>query len=582
MDEVRGMGLKRGHVESLLKGSPADLTAKQRSQAMQQLWATQDELSRIAGQADQFGNARLVKDTQKLVANLSKKVESGDAAEAFIGLDEVKRALQKHRVHLGRSAGRNPNAFASQQAEALGQAFEGMQEKVRQSLTDESVWGKAGVAQREVNAAWENWFEHKHMFETNFLTRTGETFQGRGIHAVNPQKVSTYLERLGRKESALVDKHFRGYLESTERLTKAIGEGYELGAKSAQVSQVAGASKAIAETMQRADKTVAVANQVQDLLQANAEGGFMTAAIGGMAAGPIGALGGALVGAVTNPGRQLKMAWGLQNMMGKVDQAIKVNLDGFFATATRRLNAATDKVSKAATTTTRGVRGAMLPAGVAFERFAAAGETRRVSYDRRRDQIAAIIASPQRMTELIQKQVEPVMLLSPGLGSQMALDMARALRAVQDAAPVEHGGSPIFKNDRRFVDDRDIQRFSDAWEGVTSPLTLLEDMRKGRISLVKRDAVAAAYPDLFREMQMATLEKLQEQTKPLPLQQRTLLDQFLMLDGAGEPTVRPDFLRRQAERAQLRSQEEPNQGPPSRGAPNIAGGAATLSQSLAT
>jgi hypothetical protein len=83
-------------------------------------------------------------------------------------------------------------------------------------------------------------------------------------------------------------------------------------------------------------------------------------------------------------------------------------------------------------------------------------------------------------------------------------------------------------------------------------------------------------------MQMATLEKLQEQTKPLPLQQRTLLDQFLMLDGAGEPTVRPDFLRRQAERAQLRSQEEPNQGPPSRGAPNIAGGAATLSQSLAT
>jgi hypothetical protein len=568
--------------ETTLPIGPSPAGGAQKSAALQQLWGVQDELARIAGATDEFGNRAIVGNAQKLVAKLAKQIEEGDAADAFIGLDSVKRALQKDRVSLGNSAMKQGDAYLAQQAEALGRAFEGMQEKVRQGLMDESVWGQAGKAQRDVNAAWESWFDHKHMFESGFLTPTKKKFGGGWEHAVNPQKVSTYLDRLGRKESALVDKHFRGYLEATERLTKAIGEQYDIGAKAAAVQEVAGASRAVAETMKRADKTVAVANQVQDILQAQGEGTWIASAIGGMAGGPAGAVAGAMIGAVTNPGRQLKMAWGLQNMMGKVDNAIKSHLDGFFTAAKAKLSAPVEKAAEATRQTTRTTRRAMLPAGLAFERFATAGETRRVSYEKRREQIADLIARPARLAQLIEKQVEPVMKLSPGLGQQMALDMARALAAVQDAAPPESSTSALMKRTRRSVSDQDITRFAEAWEGVTSPLTILEDLRRGRISTTKRDAVAAAYPDLFREMQLSALERLNETEAPLPLQERTLLDQFLQLGGAGEPTLRPDFLRRQAERAQMRQQQGQESGPPQRGAPNIAGGAATLTQSLAT
>lgn len=579
MDEVRGVGLKRDHLAKLLADSTPEMVQKQQSTALQHLWKTQDDLAKIAAQADQFGNARLVKDTQKLVAKIGKKIEAGDAADAMSGLDEVKRALQKHRVSLGRSAARNSNAYTSQQAEALGQAFEKMQESVRTGLMDESVWGRAATAQKEINAAWEQWFQHKNMFEQRFLARTGETFQGRGVFEVDPGKVSGFLDKLGRKESALVDKHLRGYIDATDRLTKAVGESFELGDKAARVSEVSGAAKGIAETMTKADKTVAVANQVAQILEAKAEGTWIAAALGGSAAGPAGAAVGALVGAISNPGRQLKAAWGLQNMMGKVDVAIGRNLDEFFATAARKARPVVEGAQKAE----RLVKRAALPAGLAIERFASEGQTRKVAYEKRREQIAALITSPQRLTEVIQKHVEPVAAVSPGLATQLAMDMTRALMMAQDAAPAEKTTSTLVpKRDKAFVSQQEIDRFADAWEGITSPLSLLEDLRKGQLNYTKRDAVAAAYPDLFAEMQVAALERMAAVDHPMPLQQRTQLDLLMNLGGAGEPSVRPDFLRRQNERAQIQAQKDGGQPPPGRRPMNVSGGAATLSQSLAT
>jgi hypothetical protein len=576
MEEVRDMAVKRDHVANLL--DPAAV-GRQKSAALETLWSVQDDLAKLATEAEKYGNKRTIANAQKLVAKLGKSVEAGEAADAFVGLDAVKRGLQRDRVALGRSAVRQSNAFASQQADELGRAFEGIQERVRQGLTDEAVWGKAATAQKEINAAWEQWFEHKNMFDQRFLQRTGETFQGRGIYEVDPAKVSSFMDKLGRKESALVDKHFRGYLDATERLTKAIGDSHELGAKASQVLEVGNATKAIRETMTKADKTVSVANQIAEILEAKAEGGMVTTLLGGMAGGPLGAAAGAMVGAVTNPGRMLKAAWGLQNVVGKVDAAIGGQLDGFFTHAKQKASGAIEKSKAAGRLAGR----AVMPAGLALERFAGADETRRMAYEKRRDQVASLIASPPKLAATIQRHVEQISLVSPRLGAQMAFDMAKALKATQDAAPVEkENGILAPKKDKRFVSDQEIQRFGEAWEGITSPLTLLEDLRQGELTYAKRDAVRTAYPDLFREMQLATLERLSTVDYDMPLQSRTQLDLMLNLNGAGEPSLRPDFLARQSGRAQQRAQAEQTNPPPNGRAPNIARGAATLSESITT
>ena len=123
---------------------------------------------------------------------------------------------------------------------------------------------------------------------------------------------------------------------------------------------------------------------------------------------------------------------------------------------------------------------AIAPTAVALERFSNAEENRRTAYERRRGQIASLIANPTMLASVIEQQVAPVSQVSPKLGAQMALDMARALRAVQDAAPAEKqaGGILSPKRDKRFVSEQEIQAFAQAWEGIASPLSLLEDLRK--------------------------------------------------------------------------------------------------------
>lgn len=572
MEEVRDSGLKREHVEKLLDPKMA---GQQKSAAMQRVWSTQDRLAAAVAEADRFGNKKTIQGMQKLVEKVGKTVENGTAAEANIGLDQIKRALQGDRVRLGRAA-QQGGAFARRQAEELGVLFEELSEGVRKDLMDEAVWGKAGAAQKEINAAWEQWFQHKNMFDRSFLQRTGETFQGRGVYEVDPAKVSSFLDKLGRRESALTDKHFRGYLDATERLTKAIGESHDIGAKAAAMKEVADATKAIRDTMTKADKTVSVANQIQGILEADGNGA-LGPLLGAIAGGAPGAAAGAFVSAVTNPGRMLKAAWGVQNVVGKVDMAMNGQLDAFFAGAKKRATGAIEASRKAGEFAKR----AALPAGVALERFASAGETRRVAYEKRREQVAQLIANPAKLASVIERQVQPISAAAPRLGQQMALDMAKAIRAVQNAAPAERQPAMLApQRDKRFVSEQEIQRFSDAWEGVVSPLTLLEDLRKGELSYAKRDAVMNAYPELFRDMQLAALDRLAKVDYSMPLQARSQLDLLLNLNGAGEPSLRPDFLARQNERAQMLAQQDQTKAPPNGRVPNIAKGAATLSDSI--
>lgn len=204
-----------------------------------------------------------------------------------------------------------------------------------------------------------------------------------------------------------------------------------------------------------------------------------------------------------------------------------------------------------------------------------------MAYEKRREQVAQLIANPAKLASVIERQIQPISMAAPRLGQQMALDMAKAIRAVQDAAPQERQ-APLLapQRDKRFISEQEIQRFADAWEGVVSPLTLLADLRKGELSYAKRDAVMNAYPELFRDMQLAALDRLTKVDYSMPLQARSQLDLLLNLNGAGEPSLRPDFLARQNERAQMLAQQNQTNPPPGGRVPNIAKGAATLSESI--
>lgn len=608
-DEVVDSSLKRSHVDALLDPKRA---IEQVESARAELFGVRKTLGELAADADTYGNRALLERTDKFISKLQKTVSHTDttASEAFIALDQAKRALQKQRVSLGRSAARQPDALLQSQAHAAGRALESIQERTRQNLMSD-LWGEAGGAQREINAAWEQWFESKKLFDSSALRRVGEEFDGRAIVAADPEKLSRFLNKVGRQESELVRKHFSNYVDASERLAKAIDAAHDLGPKAKTVLEVAESAKRVRETLAKAQETLGFANQADALLNHNnAALGTAATLSGALLGGGPGAALGAILGAVSSPGRSLQTAWGVQRLLGRVDDTIKAQVVdalgglGKVKAGARKAAAAAEKTEIAAALpgTKRAVAEAQTlgleeATGLTIENSDAAqftrrallrgaiqtfkepGEDEQAAYVKRRDQLAELVTNPTKLVDAVTAAVSPLAETQPVLAGALAGDMTAALYTLQGMAPSEPSLGAFTSDDKRFIPEADLRRFAQQWEGVTSPLSILEDLKEGTLTPEKRDAVKLAYPALFEHIQGVALSMITQMGNGIPTEVRTQFDLLLELDGQGEPSVSPSFLANMQRIAESKNQAQAPRPPAPGSKMRVADKSRTLTES---
>lgn len=568
-DNVVDSGLKRERVAALLTGDKSKMTAA----GWDELSRVKGELEGLAERAEEFGNGGLLKRRLQLLQQIEPK--TAEAADAFISLDKTKRALQKDVVALRTSASRSGDALQQMQNRQLADALESIQERVRTGLEDSTLWGKAGDAQKSVNAAWGEHLRTQQPYRDSFLRRVESVdYQtGRPVYRVDPDKVASYIRKTGRQEGALVDEYFRRHIDARENLARTISEAYGVSAEEA--AKLTAGTKSIKATLTGLDETARAVNQVQAIMEAEAGSGAagFGAVLGGVLGGAPGAAAGAALGAVAKPGTMIRQAAAIEQLARNLDSKITKSLKAFFERASNvgapRLPDG-GALARGAARALPGLRSA--PTVTALEAFRGREANNQKAYRKRAQEV---LAASENFGEKIRGRAEEALgelpTQMPGVAGSVITRATVGAEFLKSKlpAPLVNAKSLTPNSRPPIVSDYEIAQFARYWSAVANPLSALEDLRRGTLSREQVEALRVVYPKLHLQIQNAVrtqLLELDEKGTPVSFQARLQLDLLLDLGGAGEPTASPDFMVRFAQYAQQQpaaaSEQKPQ--PPAR------------------
>lgn len=269
------------------------------------------------------------------------------------------------------------------------------------------------------------------------------------------------------------------------------------------------------------------------------------AIIGGMALGPVGAitsLAGAAAGAAANKfarhyGNQfaatmLTKAAEIQGIQGVADRLV-TRLDSGIDLAFRageRAASAPRQASQAARAVRRTVE------------ETTTRTTRERDYQRTVSSVRAAASNERATAERIEQSLAPVAQASPQVARQTVSTVLRGVAFLDSKIPVSAMRAdtltPHLDEPRASQDEK--ARFMRYARAVNDPVTVVEDLRAGKITREGVEAVRVVYPQLYAQIQQAAVSRLADLKRPISYAQRVQLS--ILLGVPGDPSLQPKAL----------------------------------------
>jgi hypothetical protein len=594
-DEVVRAPLKREHVAAnIAEGAAPDALERARTFSTS-LHADLDE-ALVAAEEVGGPDARMFTNygrrSMRHLEELDAKIAKGDAADAYMAIDQMRRELLDRYHQVSRAAqGPVVNPFQTDAARLLAPRMEGVYRRAAEFLADEATWGAQGAAQKRANQAWVRYIKAKDSAFEHIATRTNRDIAGRWEYAADPAKISSRVKDIGRAAGALKDQQFREFVAASRDLTDSIAAGYKLPPDKAKaLAALRDSSDRIGKTLEKAEKTVAVVNQFDELEKAQGRSGFEHLSIlGGIAGGPLGAAAGAAWSAISNPASMIRTMVGVEGLARRVSRSVDRDIDGFFThwtrTAAERGKSAIRKGRELGGKAAEKARQAALPASIAA--FQGDHKTPRAAYDARSQELRqSLVGMGDVMQARLRDAVgEETASRTPQLTAAMAAQTAQAAAFLMTKLPAETQQRMLPHMSKPIVSDSEIAKFARYWTAVIDPRSVVTDFRRGIVTHEQIEALREVHAPLYADLKtrvISRIAELDEQKQSLPYQALLQLDRLLGLDGAGEPTMSTDFIVRYQDylatadmiRAQNAEQGQPAQKPVT----NLAAGAATPKQ----
>lgn len=89
---------------------------------------------------------------------------------------------------------------------------------IRNSLEDSKVWGKAAERQQAINKAFSEYLPALKDFESKFTTKIG------GERAIDPGKINTYLNQIGKPNAEIKQEMLKKFLEASEKYNDVLAK----------------------------------------------------------------------------------------------------------------------------------------------------------------------------------------------------------------------------------------------------------------------------------------------------------------------------------------------------------------------
>lgn len=549
-------GLKREAILPKLSGDAERMVGAARAE----LSKVRQELGEAIARADDFGNTTLLSKKLRYLDAIEPDVSVSRAmgteakemaADSFIALDKTKRALQKDIAAL-RST-RSSEALGQMQNRQLADYLEGIQERIRTGLEDSATWGKAGDAQKAINAKWGEFIRTQRLYREGFLKQVegADYATGRPVYRVDPEKVGRYIRATGRKEGALLDEYFRRHVDAREALAKEIGG--QFATKGDELARVTDSTATVKKTLAALDETARAVNQVDSIIEAERSG--LAGAFGGGAVlgGVIGGVPGAMLGAgmqaISRPGAMIRSAAAIEQLARNVNRKIDLGVKDFFRRTAQPLGAKARKALEGTRTAGR-VAGRALPVATSMALFRGKETDNQKAYQKRAGEV---LAATQDFGAGIRDRATTALAdlpsTAPRLSANLATTATKGAEFLKSKlpAPLVNTKSLTPKSVPVTVSDLEIQQFARYWSAVTNPLSVLDDLRRGDCTKEQVEALQVVYPKLYGQIQETVrtqLMELDEQRVLVPYQARLQLDLLLDLNGGGEPTATVEFMTR--------------------------------------
>lgn len=456
--------------------------------------------------------AKFLEDAEAKAEALTKATDKAAAVkEYFVSLDSLKRAVGKEAQF-----GKTPVgiSYAARQ-------FDGLYENMRVMLEHEGTWGKAGAAQREINASTAEALSTYQKFKRDFVHEYGAevgrpTFEFRSDAAKS--HLTNVLEFAERdKARGLAD-----WTEGLERRLNAVEKHYGLtAAEQAEFKQGREALQKLRDTLGEASKDASTISKIR-AMQAEERAG----AIGGT----LGMLGSVF----TQPISTVARLGELKVVLGSVSERMQAAAKTIVGT------------SEGAATAGAPYRG--LQAGASADARATASASTGPFTKRRELATAAIervrdlSQNPTALASKITQATERYDRHAPQTSAAMAATMGRGVGYL--AAHLPKGGptqpslQPLAQKPR--YSDTEINEFLDRYTGVQDPLSLLADMESGKVSRAKVEAVREVYPEVFQKLQAQIGIMAAAQEKPMSWERTKML--AVVFGVPTHPAFDPSFI----------------------------------------
>lgn len=388
----------------------------------------------------------------------------------------------------------------------LRNKVEGLYAEVQSHLMDESIYGTAALAQRDINEATSRLVETSKLFKRSFLGDVHERHPSRpwDTHRqFDIEKTAKWLNHdTGTLRGKSRDDLFDAHLSALQDTLSALNKYYDFDEASKVLieKELRQATKEAREAMGKVRKTIGARNQFEALQQAtksslfsalagNSPGPFSSGVMGGFLGGPLGGAGAALLGLTTNAAKNVPEIAARLGSMG-------------LPNATVRLATATEETASVIERT--------------VNKFGKIKKTIQPSFT------AARLYATQQLTPVYLERVQRVIELSD---DPQALDEAASAASIgmEEVAPdtaiaakeayksgVYYLQSQIPANsipDPTVVGDTvspashmDMARFLTQMAAVEAPIAIIEKVGNKTASPTEVEALKAVYPSLYAQL----------------------------------------------------------------------------------
>jgi hypothetical protein len=421
----------------------------------------------------------MVSKLEKFVDDAETKLtKSRKASDRFIAADEIKRGLQKFHVSLAKS---RQSALDPAYHDQLQSIVDAVQETVRRGLQDESLWGRAGRFQADVNSAWHNrWFQGAPVAEADLARVTGRDFDAKAITEFDPAKLRSFLEK---------DKVGRGL---TEEKLAAVLDGYQEMAEAHRKWGMTSPAEldALQSNVAEIRRALSEADEIQAATPRAAKAEAAEAAMDQLISQGLPLVGSAYVAT--------KRALRNINTAGKSHIRSSANtLVNGTRKVGRALESAGDRGAGAVGTV---AAGQLRERQTTEDRFKGQHPTVTQAFMARRQQIATAMQEPGQLSEAITASLGDLPESMPDVHFRLVQRMTQAFFYLSQNLPPSVENSLLSQHSTP-PDVQAIRQFARLWEAVMDPGAVVQDVATMHATIPQMRAIEAVHPDIFEQLQ---------------------------------------------------------------------------------